>query len=194
MIASLEGIVEGKTQDRAVINAAGIGYEVFVTDIVLAGLEKDKTAKLFIKEQIKEDAHDLFGFLSLEEKQLFERLLSVKNVGPKVALSVLNIGPSDKVRQAIAGGDVRVLQTAKGVGRRAAEQIVVELRDKVGLASSADAEAIVGRSGGELENDEAVEALVSLGYSIYDAKTALANVDAKLSTEARLRQALKAVK
>lgn len=194
MIASLEGIVENKTQDRAVINISGIGYEVFVTDIVLASLEKDRTAKLFIKEQIKEDAHDLFGFLSLEEKQLFERLLSVKNVGPKVALSVLNIGPSDKVRQAIAGGDVKLLQTAKGVGRRAAEQIVVELRDKVGLASTATAEAIVGRSGGDLENDEAVEALLSLGYSIYDAKTALANVDAKLSTEDRVRQALRAAK
>ncbi len=194
MIASIEGLVEDKTIDRLVINASGIGYEIFLTDLTLAGLETGKPVKLFIREQIKEDAHDLYGFLSLEEKRLFEKLLSVKNVGPKVALSVLNIGSSEKVRLAIAGGDVKVLQSAKGVGRRAAEQIVVELRDKVGLAPTLGAEAIVGRSGEEMSSDEAAEALVSLGYSIYDARTALANVDSSLSTEARIKQALKTVK
>lgn len=194
MIASIEGKVEEKALDRVVINAAGIGYEIYVTDASLNNLERDKSAKLFIREQIKEDSHDLFGFLSLDEKQLFEKLLSVKNVGPKVALSVLNIGSSEKVRAAIAGGDVKALQSAKGVGRRASEQIVVELRDKVGLVSTSAAEAIVGRSGGDVEADEAVEALLSLGYSIYDARTALAGIDATLSIESRIRQALKAAK
>ena len=194
MIVSIEGKVEEKSLDRVVINVAGIGYEIYATDTSLAGLERDKSAKLFIREQIKEETHDLYGFLSLDEKQLFEKLLSVKNVGPKVAMSVLNIGSSEKVRQAIAGGDVKVLQSAKGVGRRAAEQIVVELRDKVGLASTSAAEAIVGRGGGDLEGDEAVEALVSLGYSIYDARTALTGISLELPTEARIRQALKAAK
>ncbi|MGH7233936.1 MAG: Holliday junction branch migration protein RuvA [Candidatus Saccharimonadales bacterium] len=193
MIASIEGIVEAKTLDRVVICASGIGYEIYVTDITLSGLEKDKPAKLFIREQIKEDAHDLYGFLSMEAKQLFEKLLSVKNVGPKVALSVLNIGSSEKVRMAIASGDVLVLQSAKGVGRRAAEQIVVELRDKVGLAPTSGAEAVVGRSGDQ-EGDEAVEALVSLGYSIYDARTSLAGIDSTLPVEDRIKQALKVAK
>ncbi len=194
MIASINGVVEDKGADRVIINAAGIGYELFVTNSSLANLAKDKEAKLYVKEQIKEDAHDLYGFDSIEEKHLFEKLLSVKNVGPKVALAVLNIGSSDKVGQAIAGGEVKLLQTAKGVGRRAAEQIVVELRDKVGLISTVAAEAVVGRSGNDIEKDEAVQALVSLGYSVYDANTALAGVDSSLSTEARIKQALRVAK
>ncbi len=190
MIASIEGIVEEKALDRVILDVHGIGYEIFVTVASLSTFETGKNVKLYIHEQIKEDAHDLYGFVSLTIKDLFEKLLSVKNVGPRVAMSVLNIGPVDKVKQAIAGGDARLLQTAKGVGRRAAEQIVVELRDKVGLSPAAAAEAIVYRSG-DSGNDEAVEALMSLGYTVYDAKTALANIDPDLGIEERVRLALK---
>lgn len=190
MFASIEGIVEEKSLDRVIINVHGLGYEVYVASDSLVQLEKGKNAKLFIREQIKEDSFDLFGFSSLACKELFEKLLSVKNVGPRVAMAVLNIGSVDSVKQAIAGGDTRLLQTAKGVGRRAAEQIVVELRDKVGLSSSAQAEAIVGR-GGDSVNDEATEALISLGYSPQDARMALVNIDPSLSVEERVTQALK---
>jgi Holliday junction DNA helicase RuvA len=190
MIASLEGLVEEKTPDRVVININGVGYEVFVTDALIARLEIGKIKKLFIYEQMKEDVHDLYGFESIIEKQLLEKLLSVKNVGPRVAMAVLNIGQVESVKQAIAGGDTRFLQTAKGVGKRAAEQIVVELRDKVGLVSSSTAEAIVARRG-EGDDDEAVEALVSLGYTIHDAHVALSGIDQKLSLEKRITLALK---
>ena len=105
-------------------------------------------------------------------------------------MAVMNIGSTDKVKGAIAGGDAKLLQTAKGVGRRAAEQIIVELRDKVGLDSSTQAEAIVTR-GGELSNDEAMEALVSLGYSPVDAISALSGIDPKLPVEDRIKQALR---
>lgn len=191
MIASLEGMVEEKSTDRIVVNVSGLGYEVFVSDTTLSGLNIGQSVKLYIREQIKEDSHDLFGFNSTDTKQLFDRLLSVKNVGPRVAMAVLNIGPANQVRQAIAGGDTKLLQTAKGVGRRAAEQIVVELRDKVGLSSSSAAEAIVNRAG-DSGSDEAVEALVSLGYSLYDAKAALTGIDQTLSIEERVTLALKA--
>lgn len=190
MIASIKGIVEDKAIDRLIVDVSGVGYEVFVTDSTASELVLGKSVKLYIREQIREDTYDLFGFVSKDEKELFEKLLSVKNVGPRVALAVLNLGSHSKLRQAIAGGDAKFLQSAKGVGRRAAEQIIVELRDKVGLSSSMQAEAIATRSGGG-ESDEAVEALMSLGYSIYDAKTALADVDPKLSTEERIKQALK---
>jgi Holliday junction DNA helicase RuvA len=190
MIASITGLVEEKLIDRAVVNVYGIGYEVFITEILLSKLDTGQNIKFFIYEQIKEDTHDLFGFLTINEKQLFEKLLSVKNVGPRVAMAVLNIGQVDIVQQAIAGGDARLLQTAKGVGRRAAEQIIVELRDKVGLISSSTAEAIVGR-GGVSEDDEAVTALVSLGYSIYDARSALSDIDQNLKLEERITLALK---
>jgi Holliday junction DNA helicase RuvA len=190
MIASITGLVEEKLIDRIVVNTYGLGYEVFLTDMEIAKIETGKEQKLYIYEQIKEDVHDLYGFQTLTEKQLFEKLLSVKNVGPRVALAVLNIGSVDSVKQAIAGGDTKLLQTAKGVGRRAAEQIIVELRDKVGLMSSMTAEAIVNRSG-DGDDDEAVQALVSLGYSIYDARTALSTIDQNLSPEQRITKALK---
>ena len=190
MIASIEGTVVDKSLDRVIVDAHGIGYEVFVSDQLLTSLSVGKVAKLLIHEQIKEDAHDLFGFIAKEDKTLFERLLSVKNVGPRVAMAVMNIGSTRNVKQAIAGGDTKMLQTAKGVGRRAAEQIVVELRDKVGLDVTPEAEAVVQR-GGELSNDEATEALISLGYSPIDASNALSGVDPTLSVEDRIKQALR---
>ena len=193
MIASIEGKVEEKTLDKVIINVLGLGYEIFVNSSALSQLEKDTTTKLFIHEQIKEDAHDLYGFGSNADKQLFEKLLSVKNVGPRVAMAVLNIGTTEMVKQAIAGGDTRLLQSAKGVGRRAAEQIVVELRDKVGLISTSTAEAVV-RRGAANDSDEAVQALVSLGYSIYDAHAVLADIDDDLPLEIRITKALKANK
>ena len=193
MIASIEGLVQDKSLDGIIIDVQGIGYEVFVCYQLLIALELNKPAKLFIHEQIKEDAHDLYGFSNKADKLLFEKLLSVKNVGPRVAMAVMNIGETEAVKQAIAGGDAKLLQTAKGVGRRAAEQIIVELRDKVGLDSSSQAEAIVSRVG-ELSNDEAVEALVSLGYSTIDASNALAGIDTSMPVEERIKQALRSSK
>jgi Holliday junction DNA helicase RuvA len=190
MIALIEGSVEEKSPGRAIINVNGIGYEVFVNDNSLSVLQQGETVKMYVREQIKEDAFDLYGFISTSEKELFEKLLSVKNVGPRVAMAVLNIGSAETVRQAIAGGDTKMLQSAKGVGRRAAEQIVVELRDKVGLSASTEAEAIVNRSGFG-GGDEAAEALISLGYSTADANMALNGVDPSLSVEERIKQALK---
>jgi Holliday junction DNA helicase RuvA len=146
--------------------------------------------KLYVYEHIREQIHDLYGFIVLDTKRLFEQLLSVKNVGPKVALAVLDIGSSTNVREAIASGDVKLLQSAKGVGKRAAEQIVVELRDKVGRVASETAEDIVNRPGVS-NRDEAVEALTSLGYSPQDAIMALYKVDPTLPVEERIRQALK---
>ncbi len=190
MIVSIEGTLEEKTVGRAVVSVTGIGYEVFTTDDTLASVDQNQKIKLYIHEQIKEDVHDLYGFLFFEEKELFEKLLSVKNVGPRVALSVLNIGSAEKVKGAIVGGDAVLLQSAKGVGRRAAEQIIVELRDRLGLSSSDAAEAVAQRSGGNL-SDEAVEALMSLGYSSHDASAALAGIDKEIPVEARIKQALK---
>ena len=190
MIASLRGTVSEKHADIVIIDCAGVGYGVLVSAADFGGLATGSEAKLYIYEQIKEDAHDLYGFRSLDGKQLFEQLISVKNVGPKVAMSVLNIGSSNEVRSAIAGGDIKRLQTAKGVGKRAAEQMVVELRDKIGAPASNLAEDIVSRGGVNLQ-DEAVQALVSLGYSESDAALALKNIDETLPVEDRIKAALR---
>ncbi|MGB4759354.1 MAG: Holliday junction branch migration protein RuvA [Candidatus Saccharimonadales bacterium] len=190
MIATLTGIVSEKVGPIVVLDVGGVGYGVLLTtntnDRLMAG---DKT-KLYIHENIKEDAHDLFGFISIDDRNLFEQLLKVKNVGPKVAMAVLDIGSANDVRSAIASGDVKRLQTAKGVGKRAAEQIVVELRDKVGHITTGAAEDIVTRSGVNLQ-DEAVQALMALGYSELDASLALKNIDPLLSVEERITLALK---
>lgn len=189
MIATLRGIVT-ENIDTVVIECAGVGYGVSMSSADASSLHVGNEAKLFIYEHIKEDSHDLYGFTQVHTKKLFEQLLSVKNVGPKVALAVLDIGPVDTVKSAIAGGDVKFLQTAKGVGKRAAEQIVVELRDKVGAPVGEGAEGIVYRSGVNTA-DEAFQALMSLGYNESDAQAALDNIDKNLPTEERIRQALK---
>jgi Holliday junction DNA helicase RuvA len=190
MIASLNGVVSEKLPEQIIIECAGIGYGISVTSEDFGRLHQGEPAKVYVYEHIREQGHDLFGFTLLDTKKLFEQLLGVKNVGPKVAMGVLDIGTAPAVRGAIAAGDVRLLQSAKGVGKRAAEQIVVELRDKVGLAASETAEGIVGRPGINAQ-DEAVEALVSLGYSPQDAATALAKIDADLPVEERIKLALK---
>ena len=145
---------------------------------------------MYIYENIKEDTYDLIGFRLKTTKHLFEQLLQVKNVGPKVALSILDIGSDERVKESIANGDVKFLQTAKGVGRRAAEQVVVELRDKVGVSVGAAADNIVHRGGIETQ-DEAIQALVALGYSDADAHATLTGIPKDLPLEERIRQALK---
>lgn len=192
MIASLRGVVSEKLLDGngVVLEVHGVGYGLYVTGNDFNTLIVGSEAKVYIHEHIREDSHDLFGFLQTDTKALFEQLLSVKNVGPKVGLAVLGIGTANTVRGAIAAGDVKLLQTAKGVGKRAAEQMVVELRDKVGLVSSDEAESLVTRGGVNLA-DEALQALMSLGYSEMDAQTALQKVPADLSLEDRIKQALK---
>ena len=190
MIATLSGIVSEKIGDIVVLDVQGVGYGLLTTIEDHAQLVAGEKVKLYVHEHIREDTHDLYGFTSLDTQKLFEQLLSVKNVGPKVALAVLGIGNATEVRAAIASGDVKRLQTAKGVGKRAAEQMVVELRDKVGIAASGDAENIVSR-GAINTSDEAVQALISLGYNDVDAQRALQGVDPTLPTEDRIKLALK---
>lgn len=190
MIATLKGLVSEKLTDVIVLEVGGVGYGLVVTLNDYVGLHIGDNAKLYVYEHIREQAHDLYGFSLASTKQLFEQLLGVKNVGPKVALAVLDIGSADSVRDAIANGDVKQLQSAKGVGKRAAEQIVVELRDKVGLTASDSAESVVSRPGIHTQ-DEAVEALIALGYAPVDASLALKNIDKDIPTEERVKLALK---
>lgn len=190
MIATLTGTVTEHQGNKVILEVGFVGYGVMVTSTDQGALPSGAETKLYIYEHIKEDAHDLIGFKSLSTKQLFEQLLSVKNVGPKGALAVLDIGSEGAVRVAIANGDVKALQTAKGVGKRAAEQVVVELRDKVGAPVGTAAEDLVGRAGID-QNDPALQALVSLGYTDADAQAALKNIDKTLAVEERVKQALK---
>jgi Holliday junction DNA helicase RuvA len=129
--------------------------------------------------------------LAADTKSLFEQLLSVQGVGPKMALSVLSIGHANAVRRAIASGDTKSIQKANGVGKRVAERIVVDLKDKVGLAGVDLASTGMLQSETALAQDEAAEALMALGYSPQDAAKALMHIDKDLPTEERIKQALK---
>ncbi|MDQ3093649.1 MAG: Holliday junction branch migration protein RuvA [bacterium] len=191
MIATLNGkITENTDTGQIVLNVGGVGYGVRVSLNDLSSLRIGHDTKLYIHEHIREDSHDLFGFSNRSNKELFEQLLSVKNVGPKVALALLDIGSESEVRLAIAGGDVKMLQSAKGVGKRAAEQVVVELRDKVGAPVGEGADNVVGRAGIS-GMDEAALGLVALGYSESDALAVLSGIDSDLSPEQRIKLALK---
>lgn len=191
MIATLTGVVGEKLGEIVVLDVRGVGYGLIVATTDYGRFATGEQAKFYVYEHVRENAYDLYGFSELDAKKLFEQLLGVKNVGPKAAMAVLDTGAPAVVRANIASGDVKFLQTAKGVGKRAAEQIVVELRDKVGALVTEGAEGIVNRAGVNLQ-DEAVVALISLGYTPQDAAVALDGIDSTLSTEDRIKAALKA--
>jgi len=191
MIASLRGTVSEKLPDVVILDVGGVGYSLFVTTEDYGQLPTDQPVKVYIHEHIREQSHDLFGFVRLDTKQLFEQLLGVNGVGPKMALAVLSIGSASDVRGAIAGGDTKYIQAAQGVGKRVAERIVVDLKDKVGLAGVDLTTTGIFQGEALVQQDEAVEALVSLGYSVQDASVALSKIDPNLPAEQRITMALR---
>ena len=190
MIATLEGKISEKLGDLVVITCGGVGYGTYVSFEDYGSLNAGESAKLYIYEHIRDNSHDLFGFRQLGTKQLFEQLLSVNGVGPKMALAILSVANSAQVRAAIAAGDTKSITQASGVGKRVAERVVVDLKDKVGLAASDTATEFLTASANP--NDEALQGLVALGYSVADAAKALQKVDSKLSAAERIKAALKA--
>ena len=191
MIATLMGVVAEKGMDAVVLDVGGVGYGLLVTAEDHGRVSSGERVKLYVYEHIRENAHDLYGFVGLDAKQLFEQLLGVNGVGPKMALNVLNTGSANDVRVAIASGDTKSIQMASGVGKRVAERIVVELKDKVGLSGVDLGTTGILQSDANLLKDEAVEALVALGYTAADAAAALSPIDKTLSTEDRIKQALR---
>ena len=190
MIAHIFGIVAEKFGGAVIVDVSGVGYEINVAagDYDAASLEQK--VKFYTYHHIREQSQELFGFSSLAGKKLFEMLITVQGVGPKAALAILSLDTAENVRNAIANADSVYLSKASGVGKKTAERVVVDLSDKVGMP-------IVYRKQGapvqtELNtSDEALEALIALGYSLQDATRALEHVDTKLSTSERVREALK---
>ena len=188
MIAHVSGIVAEKFASSVIVDVHDIGYEVQVAvndfDRALLG----EPIKFYTYHHIREQSQELFGFSSLAAKKLFELLITVQGVGPKAALSILSVGESETVRNAIANGDSGYVAKANGVGKKIAERVVVDLSDKVGLALT-----VAHASGATTTplGDEAMEALMALGYNLNDAITALENVPKDLPTAERVTRALK---
>lgn len=186
MIAHLSGKLVEKMPQTLVVDVGGVGYEV---QVVAADFESARIGgdiKVFTHDHLRENAHELFGFSDIAAKQLFEQLISVSGVGPKMALAVLGLGDVGGIKAAIAGGDSAFIQRASGVGKRLAERIVVDLKDKVS-ASGVQLSALIPRG------DDALDALLALGYSLQQASDALKNVDTTQETQVRIKQALQAI-
>jgi holliday junction DNA helicase RuvA len=191
MIATLSGVVSEKLLTTVVLEVQGIGYEVNITVEDYAVIKIDEPIKLYIYEHIREQSHDLYGFTARDTKNFFEQLLGVNGIGPKMALNMLSLGSAGEVRAAIASGDVKFITRASGVGKRVAERVVVELKDKVGLIGVDLESTGMLQSEATVLKDEAAEALVALGFTAADAAKALQHISPDLPTEARVKQALK---
>ena len=190
MIAHVFGKVAEKFNGSLVIDVHGVGYEVSVATNDFDAVILDQEVKFYTYHHVREQSEELFGFSSLAAKKLFEMLITVQGVGPKAALSILSLGDAEQVRNAIANADSGFVQKATGVGKKTAERVVVDLSDKVGLPTH------YGRTETPLQtelntSDEALEALMALGYTLADATKALENVDVNLPTSQRVTEALK---
>lgn len=188
MIAHVSGVIAEKLHGAVIVDVNGIGYEVQVAAGDYDACVLGEDVKFYTYHHIREQSQELFGFGNLSAKKLFELLITVQGVGPKAALSILSLGDSEQVRNAIANSDSVFITQASGVGKRIAERVVVDLSDKVGLAVQIT--RTIGSSAIST-SDEALEALIALGYNLVDATKALENVPTDLPTSQRVTEALK---
>ncbi|MCX2711752.1 Holliday junction branch migration protein RuvA [Mycolicibacterium sp. J2] len=189
MIASVRGEVIDIALDHAVLEAAGVGYKVMATPSTLATLRRGEEARLITAMIVREDSMTLYGFVDGEARDLFTTLLGVSGVGPKIALATLAVYDAQALRQALADGDVTALTRVPGIGKRGAERMVLELRDKIGTVAGAGP-AVAGGFG---VRGPVVEALVGLGFPLKQAEEATDKVlagDPEVSTSGALRAAL----
>lgn len=186
MIAHVSGTIAEKFAGSVIVDVSGVGYEVQVALGDFEAMRLDEIVKLYTYHHVSENAENLYGFSSLAAKKLFELLITVQGVGPKAALSILGLGMAEQVRNAIANGDAAYITGASGVGKKSAERVIVDLKDKVGLPTKYDIPIQT-----ELNvSDEALEALMALGYTLADATKALEGIDVSLPTAARVKAAL----
>lgn len=190
MIAYLKGQLINKGKNYLIIEVNSLGYQVFVSPVMYAELTIGDRSEIYTHHYVREDAESLYGFKNLEELEMFELLLSISGVGPKSALGVLSIAKVEDIKSSIARGDATMLTKVSGIGRKTAERIVLDLRDKVASLGSM---AFGGVSGGDTSsNSDEIDALISLGYSIQQAREALRQIDPKIIKPGeRIRGALK---
>lgn len=181
MIGSLRGTILEVHPAYILIEVGGIGYVVKTSIPTLTALKTGQEVFVYIHDHLREDAHDLFGFLSHEELRFFEKLLSVSGVGPKVALTILSAGSIETVRRAVMMGDLSTLTSVPGVGTKTAQKIVLELKGQ-----------LVEEPGVSSEDREVLDALVALGYPAAEARKTLKELNPDITgTSERIREALR---
>jgi Holliday junction DNA helicase RuvA len=187
MISLLEGKIAGIRGSSVTILVGGVGYHVLISPYTLGKLAGEEETRLHIHTHVREDALQLFGFIEEEELEMFELLISISGVGPKVALSILAIADPKTIRTAIVNKDATILTNVSGVGKKTAERVIIELQNKVSAMDIHD-------QAGALADQEALEALMALGYSVTQAREALKAVPREEGDlSARIRTALRSL-
>lgn len=188
MIAHIKGQVAEKFLNSVIVDVHGVGYEIALTALDFENINLGDEIKFYTYHSIRENSEELYGFSSLAAKKLFELLISVQGIGPKAAMAILSLAAPEEVRNAIANADAAFVAKASGVGKKSAERVIVDLRDKVGIPSHYGATVTTPVN---TADDEALDALIALGFPLKEATAALDGIDKALSTEERIKLALK---
>ena len=197
MFYHLNGVVSDIDLNLAVIDCGGVGYAVNTTSSTLSRIKLNEKAKLYISECIKEDSFELYGFATLSEKRCFEMLLSVSGVGPKAAQAILCAVTPEGLALAVMNGDDKAISAAQGVGKKIAQRVILELKDKLakGMADSPVSEmpaVMTQTAAGSRNKSDAIAALTVLGYGTAEINAALRDLDTGgMETEKIVRAALK---
>lgn len=187
MIARLEGTISYHTDKYIIIDVSGVGYKVFISSDAMMSVNINDKYAFWIYTAVRENSIDLYGFAHIEELEFFELLLDVSGIGPKGAMGILGMASVDTLTRAIATGDTGYLTKVSGIGKKTAEKIVIELRDKMKGRMGTDTSNSSLR-----EESDIIEALKSLGYSQNEARDAMKNIPDEIkSTNARIKEALK---
>lgn len=190
MISFLRGAILTKGANYVIIRVGDIGYKVFVNPMMQAELNVGQSVEIYTHQYVREDALDLYGFKSLAELEMFEMLLSISGIGPKSALGVLAIASPEDISESIARGDSALLTKVSGIGRKTAERVVLELREKIGKIFFHTKTS--QESGSIAASADEIDALMALGYSLAQAREALREVDPEVKDSGeRIRGALK---
>ena len=187
MIGSIKGKIILKTEKFLIVETSGVGYKINVSPDTISKTKKvGDEIMLWIHTHVREDSLDLYGFLDYSELEFFEMLISVSGIGPKGALTILGVSSIETLRKAISTSDTSYLTKISGIGKKTAEKIVIELRDKI----TSDMKNEKGNN--SLQGDlDSLEALKSLGYSQNEAREALKKVTSNINTNTKIREALK---
>ena len=192
MISHIKGVVEEKFGlNGLIVDVSGVGYEMAVPVPDFESVNLGEERKFFTYHQVRENAEELYGFSTLAAKKIFELLIGVQGVGPKAAIAILSLAEAEEVRNAIANGDAVFISKASGVGKKSAERVILNLADKVGLPSHYGATEVKFGGASVAENDEALDALIALGFPLKEATAALEKVDTSLPVEERVKLALR---
>ncbi len=187
MIAKITGKIDYFRNNYVVVDVGGVGYKVFVTDFAMGKIAGKNEIEVYTHTYVREDTLSLYGFLSLEELEMFELLISISGIGPKAAIGILSIAEPKTIRTAVISGDSSILTRVSGVGKKTAERVILELKNRI--------TEIPGEDQGSAKADsESIEALTSLGYSVAQAREALKAVPENVEdVSERVRAALKSL-